>query len=259
MNQQRFLESTLRALNGKPLHDEGLHEIVKKYPYCQTSQLLFYLSLLEKGDMQHFQRLRKVAAYAGDRKQLKKLTEHFRKISMPQHFKDDVSDNQNENAVHVLTEDSALQKFVGLKETEELHDGQKENIQPDVHQMDDTVPQKDDLGVETNDYNLQKAFPGKMPAQPNRTKQELIDQFIRNSPRITRRKSDFYDPVDYSKNSEIDKEDIVSETLATIYFKQENYKKAISVYQKLILKIPQKSSYFAAQIEKIKEIQKLNH
>ena len=47
--------------------------------------------------------------------------------------------------------------------------------------------------------------------------------------------------------------DLVTEALAKLYLSQKNYKKAIQSYKILSLKFPEKSSYFADQIKKIKK------
>ena len=87
---------------------------------------------------------------------------------------------------------------------------------------------------------------------PAKTKAELIDEFIKNLPGISRPKSTFFDPVDAAKTSVVDQENVISETLAKIYFDQKYFEKAIKIYERLSLKFPEKSSYFAALIEKAK-------
>ncbi len=52
-------------------------------------------------------------------------------------------------------------------------------------------------------------------------------------------------------NSVTENEEIISEPLAELYLKQGHNKKAISIYQKLILKYPDKSAYFAGLIRKL--------
>ena len=52
--------------------------------------------------------------------------------------------------------------------------------------------------------------------------------------------------------------DLMTEALAKLYLSQKNYEKAIQSYKILSLKFPEKSSYFADQIKKIKKIKKSN-
>ena len=90
------------------------------------------------------------------------------------------------------------------------------------------------------------------------SRKELIDKFIAENPSISRPKAEFYNPISVAQNSTIDKDDIVSETLAKVYLKQGYFEKAISIYEKLSLNFPEKSIYFAAQIEQIKASQTNN-
>ena len=90
------------------------------------------------------------------------------------------------------------------------------------------------------------------PAPKKLSRKELIDKFILENPSISRPKAEFYNPISVAQNSIIDQENIVSETLAKIYEKQGYVEKAISIYEKLSLKYPEKSRYFAAQIERLR-------
>ena len=84
-------------------------------------------------------------------------------------------------------------------------------------------------------------------------KDSLIEKFIKDSPSVTRPKQDFYSPEKAMRKSEVLDFAIATETLAKIYLKQGYPEKAIKVYEQLELKIPEKLSYFAALIIKIKE------
>jgi hypothetical protein len=83
---------------------------------------------------------------------------------------------------------------------------------------------------------------------------ELIDKFIIANPRIEPVKEKTNLPVeDISKPFVEEEGGFVTETLARIYVNQGYYSKAVDIYEKLCLKFPEKSSYFASQIEKVKE------
>ncbi len=95
------------------------------------------------------------------------------------------------------------------------------------------------------------------------TGDSLIDKFLSSGPGRIRRNSN--DNVDRSNNernevlekSVIENDEIITETLATIYFQQKNYGKALGAYKKLSLKYPGKSVYFATRIEEIEKLKNI--
>ncbi len=85
---------------------------------------------------------------------------------------------------------------------------------------------------------------------------EIINIFLEKKPKIKNNKQRFFNASENAKKSIVENNDIITETLAKVYAKQEHFEKAILAYQKLSLKYPQKSSYFANQIKVIKKIKK---
>ena len=81
---------------------------------------------------------------------------------------------------------------------------------------------------------------------------DLIDKFIKNSPKIQ-----FSQEQESDSNIIVDKklkDELITETLAKIYVNQKKFKKAIKAYEILSLKYPKKSSFFADQIIYIKKL-----
>jgi len=85
----------------------------------------------------------------------------------------------------------------------------------------------------------------------------IIDQFLRLNPRLKamhnmKMKQEPQEDLSL-RNSKI-KKGIASESLANIFLNQGKVKKAIKIYEQLVLKYPEKKSYFAEQIEKLQNL-----
>jgi tetratricopeptide (TPR) repeat protein len=89
-------------------------------------------------------------------------------------------------------------------------------------------------------------------------KEALINRFIETSPKIAPVKNGTPSPAYFDINKD-DNSSLMTETLAKVYLEQKKYQKAIQAYEILILKYPEKSSFFADRISDIKILQQNNN
>jgi hypothetical protein len=82
-----------------------------------------------------------------------------------------------------------------------------------------------------------------------RKEDQIIERFIKEEPQIKPPAGDKLDTENKAKRSSEDSDELVTETLARVYIDQMLYHKAADTYKKLALKFPEKSRYFASQIE----------
>jgi hypothetical protein len=85
-----------------------------------------------------------------------------------------------------------------------------------------------------------------------RRPEEVIDRFIRASPRIGRlREEQSPRVVDLARASVEEQEELVTETMALLYVRQGQVERARRAYAQLALKYPEKSTYFAAALKNL--------
>jgi hypothetical protein len=82
---------------------------------------------------------------------------------------------------------------------------------------------------------------------------EIIENFIKNEPQIRTPRAEQINTDNKARKSAEDHNDMVTETLAKIYIEQMLYDKAIQTYEKLSLRFPEKSRYFADLIQSIQK------
>ncbi|WP_324678732.1 hypothetical protein [Hymenobacter sp. GOD-10R] len=94
-----------------------------------------------------------------------------------------------------------------------------------------------------------------LPAAPTRTSIDIISQFLRNKPRL---KTPVPTPpaaneqADLSVKSTRAEPELASESLALIMVRQGKNDRAIEIYERLMVRQPEKMAYFADQIQKLK-------
>ncbi|ANF50853.1 hypothetical protein A0O34_10130 [Chryseobacterium glaciei] len=86
-------------------------------------------------------------------------------------------------------------------------------------------------------------------------KNKVIESFIENNPKISQLKDEVNFVV---KEKTDDISHLMTETLATLYFEQKLYTKAIKAFNILITKHPEKKEYFEGKIQEIKDIRGKN-
>lgn len=88
----------------------------------------------------------------------------------------------------------------------------------------------------------------------DKTHDKLIDAFLTKKPRIIPKKPTQNEEIEDISTKSVEEPEIMTETIAKIYLNQEQFEKALKIYETLSLKYPQKSVYFADKISQTKEL-----
>ena len=260
-----------------------IYELINIFPYFQSAHLLLLKGLQRNDDVKFENQLRGSSFYIADREVLyyllnppgrtnqlpaKLTTEAEPAVT----YIPDQADVRTPSPEIVGSSDfiqNDLHAAVSPDDSVAVFDEQNELQPPDaqVDSYDVPVPGLND-SQESDDELLELEIPaGESDATDNnaiiinpgendskKLQAELIDKFIITNPRIEPNRGKMLLPIeDISKPSVEAEGGFITETLAKIYVNQGYYSKSIDIYEKLSLKFPEKSSYFATQIEKVKE------
>ena len=249
---------------------DEMEQMVKAFPYFSIAQALLSIAYQNIGSPNYDSQVKRAAATMPNRDKLRLLSmiaKHRLESkpdipALPDEFepKDNVFssiesiDTKEEQNGSIIREKVFIIPEIDLS-------GSHEELSAEMALLEEKRKSIDELKaiianrLKEIEEEKQRKEAGK-PAPKKLSRKELIDKFITENPSISRPKAEFYNPISVAQNSIIDQENIVSETLAKIYEQQNYFEKAISIYKKLGLKYPEKSRYFAAQIERLQESQK---
>lgn len=235
----------------KNLQPDKLWQLLKKYPYFQSARLMLARQLHDTGHEAFPLALKLAAAYAYDRRVLLNLIENQipDKTAESKNQIDEVSSSDLTESLKTSSVDSEK------ADSDEIPVEQKA-ISFTGKQLETIQLIKARLGnihyVEDQDEGTLK------PINTGESQEfdDIIEKFLQNNPRINSPRRDFFNPVDVARQSSIEPEDVVTETLAWVYEKQGLNEKAIKIYEKLLLLFPEKRTYFAARIKNLEESRK---
>ena len=253
-------------LKGDAVQD--MEQIVQDYPYFAIGQAMLSIAYMNLDDKRYEQQLKRASSCVPNRDKLRQFTFLARHRllnepvfpTLPDEFvpTDNVSSStdtkKDELQGNIIKEKVFIIPEIDLRSSHEELSAEMALLEEKRKSLDELKAIIAARLREIEEEKQQKEA-GK-PVAKKLSRKELIDKFITENPSISRPKAEFYNPLTVAQNSIIDQENIVSETLAKIYEQQGYVEKAISIYEKLRLKYPEKSRYFAAQIERLKDSQK---
>lgn len=243
----------------------AMEALTQRYPYFGMARCLLAVGYLNEDDVRYDQQLRLAACAIPNRSRLRLLAmlaqqraiqlEEMSDLPDDSFFKyvDSAQVKDNEAVDGVIPEKTFIIPEINLS-------GSHEQLSADLALLEEKRKTIDELKamiaakLKTMEEEKLQQKQGKDAPKKKPSRKELIEKFIADNPSISRPKAEFYNPISMAQNSIVDDSEIVSETLAKIYFKQGYCDKAIEIYEKLYLLFPEKSSYFAAQIQEIQEV-----
>ena len=252
MNNEQFISYLTKPelLNSESIKE--LTALVEDFPYFQSARILLTINLYKEKDVRYNSTLKQTAIYAGSRNILKKHIDRAGKDKVlinytkpePVKTKEETKEEKKTVPDENTVKKEPVENSVEPKASEPVKQQEKTSEEDTITQLKKIIEQR------IREIEEEKKKEERPKKTGKKKKFEIIDDFIAKEPSISRPKAKFYDPLETAKESIVEKEDIVSETLAKIYYDQGYVEKAVKMYEKLILKFPEKSSYFAALIEK---------
>ncbi|WP_300567478.1 tetratricopeptide repeat protein [Flavobacterium sp.] len=260
----------------------ALEKILEDFPYFQSVRSLHLKGLYKQDSFKYNQALKCVAAYTTDRTVLFDFitSENFTGIQKNL-FEEKEAQLLDINVIdstvisEVKAEENTLEKSI-ISSINEAAQNEEEKIII-TEEEPSAIEEKLEIGKplafnhsETHSFQewlqLAKVKPiereentseSKTEEQNLASKLETIDKFIEANPKIPQIKGDATTP-----NFTIKAEDtsyLMTETLAKVYLEQKKYNKAIQAYEILILKYPEKITFFADRISDIKFLKQNNN
>ena len=232
-----------------------LKEIVDEFPYFQSAQLLYTYNLFSQANFRYAGYLKTCSIYATDRTVLYQLFQPAPQV--PKSIDLSAPNDQNDPGTSLLFELTEENQVTETEYPQIATSLSSESDSFDLLSFDQTEPyyQLEEISLLTDDADSQVLQVADVSKAEDKI--DLIEQFIKINPSIQPRKeiiSSKAELSEFNEGLEYENDEFITETLSRIYLKQGHYQKAIDSFNRLSLKFPEKSAYFAQQIKEIKKL-----
>ena len=258
MDRERFSQLLLEPSKVTNSDIKALNEYRKKYPYFQSLYVVVARALKERNHPKTNAFISKAAIYSANRTYLKTLMEDEKVFSRI--LKTPKNEAEQALAYTKSVDDLPPPKKAEASEIKEPqeNDGPFEpreisQIEKDLKEINAT---KERIEALLASSPIKVAHASNKKKSRNKEQVKIIEKFIETEPQMDRQKLAEYEDdnkqEDLSLSALRQDEEFETETLAKIYLQQGKKKRAKKIYENLRLKFPEKSSYFADQIQKLK-------
>ena len=251
-------------------HNNALEKIMEEFPYFQSARVLRLKHLYNQDSFKYNYALKVAAAFTTDRSVLFDFITSDAFVTVQNGLYD-------QKVAELLNMDVVGSEEIIISNPTEKANSLEQSIISSITQsepIEDNLEVKLEIGKpfefnKNEKHSFQewlqlsrlkpierKEIPIKEDFEKKK-KLETIDKFISTNPKIPPiNKDSSY--IAFTPKEE-DKSYLMTETLAKVYLEQKKYTKAIQAYEILILKYPEKSSFFADRILDIKNLQQNNN
>lgn len=288
MNKSHFIEFVENPARLKARDADILAELARNYPYSSLVHTLYAKAVQQTEHARSS--LATAALYIPDRSVLKSVMENSLGQAADETEKSpEPEEGPKKIAVKVPvtiipkemaaqpsgmpTETDSAEKTDILAELQEnLRKLREKREHFDQQEEEENKPEEEAVTAHISDTPAKEKIQHPLPERlqeiiENREEQEiedpkrkeqinLINSFIKNSSSIARKyrsqTPEQQEQNDLTSHYSFTPHDLATENLAQIMVRQGKTEKAIDIYEKLILKYPQKRAYFASCIEKLK-------
>jgi hypothetical protein len=238
--------------------------MIDEYPYFALPRILQYISQGKMNSENWRDFLKKNATYVNNYKYLSKRIGEYQDFLNRYECEAEVQGmdpasgfvSKDTEPLNIPEIDPGLLSFDFSRKHLNKQELKSDALSSVLEVMDSDADALDKMDSHTSAIDLMESDTTELEMEvlrPIHRKEELIDRFIAINPGSIR-PGDSAAPIQPIVTDKIDEDSLITDTLAGIYVKQGLYGKAIYSYEKLILKYPEKSVYFAAQIEDIKKL-----